>query len=165
MKSGFVSTHGNSYRAKSVNLLTNQLLPAVCCSCGGITLHTEKCALAIFIQNNIQNSKRHFHVWLMFNYNHTQVHTHTHTHTNNSMHNLHAKVFQAFNLCKLKWEETEQSTGNSFLFERFKLFAFSCVANLQQQKNEKRNMHENISPVFFFLLSSELNVLLLSKTH
>lgn len=70
----------NRVQLELVNLLTNQLLPAVCCSCGGITLHTEKCALAIFIKNNIQNSKRHFHVWLMFNYNHTQVHTHTHTH-------------------------------------------------------------------------------------
>lgn len=39
--------------------------------------------------------------------------------------NLHAKVFQAFNLCKLNWEETEQSTGNSFLFECFSIFAFT----------------------------------------
>lgn len=71
----------------------------------------------------------------MFNYTTTKMYiTLIYTIPTAQCTNLHAKVFQAFNLCKLKWEETEQSTGNSFLFERFKIFAFSCVANKKQGK-------------------------------
>lgn len=46
------------------------------------------------------------------------------------------KYLIAFNLCKLKWEETEQSSGNSFLFEclnicifLLKIFDYVAVEN------------------------------------
>lgn len=76
-----------------------------------------------------------------------------------------AQYFIAFNLCKLKWEETEQSSGNSFLFERLNICIFlSKMFDYVAVENTLKAALRSLQFIMFKAINSTICEIFLSNS-